>query len=202
MKTMMLNAIKTILIFAMLLFLAIAAHGQTLGVKMTAIDDLAAHIEVSDWNDKNIKLKIKNSIGVSLHQSVLTKSGNIHKSTLDFTLLPNGEYTAEVIGTEYSVVTPFFIENKRIYIENEEDTETASIRFKDKKITISYLNATRQPIEVKITDSNGQTVYKDHNSKQFNFQKRYDMSNLRAGIYTVTLKSGRDVYTEMLTLKP
>ncbi len=153
--------------------------------------------------DADSKLQIVDKAGRVLHTAKLDK-GSYLNSRFQLSALPTGTYEI-VLSDEYGrTVQPLTIGNKGI----EADPALASrsffprVNLKEHLLTINYLNKTSERVAIRLADKDGTAVIDDRIDSSLTIQRAYNLEQLPAGNYYVTIRVPQEpAYTTSLALK-
>ncbi|MTB50759.1 hypothetical protein [Lewinella sp. W8] len=150
------------------------------------------------------RIEIIDARGATLYVDNLA-TGDFLNKRFELSTLPQGKYQLVVEDTVGRTVQPIEITNDVVVANPREATRHffPSIRLKDANLlTINYLNPSGKQVAISVKDDEGNEVFADRIKGVNSVQKMYDLQQLPAAKYTVTLTS-RDVknYVQAIALK-
>ena len=164
---------------------------RTLTLRTTTGVDLATKVQLVDAN------------GLVLHTSKL-EEGDYLNRRFQLAALPAGTYTVVVTDAQGKTVQPFVLDRQGITSDPALATRTfyPRVELQEKLLTINYLNVSGGSTRVRLNDARGTTVITDRLPAETTVQRAYNLENLPAGEYYVTVSSA-DVksYTTSLRLE-
>jgi Secretion system C-terminal sorting domain len=141
-----------------------------------------------------VEVRIKDQAGVVLHRE--TMSADKAAKVFDFQKLGRGVYLIEIKNGD-------FIQTKEVQIGEAvaEDLWTAKLSpmIKEGSIEVSYLN-NNEVVTVRIIDADGNDVYHETSSIKA-YRRKFNVSKLKAGSYTVKVAHGENSYEQSYTVR-
>ena len=151
-------------------------------------------ISLSELNSPT-KIELLDQQGIIL-TSTKVKSIN-YQSIFDLTVLPEGKYFLSIhLGTK-EWVQPIMLEADKVNIDKKAIREYFSPVFHSSgnKLDLVLLNQFLSPVEIHILNENGQAVFNEKLGSVLRVEKRFDLSTLEAGTYTMVVNAhGRNYY--------
>jgi hypothetical protein len=162
---------------------------------------LSAGIEVSTINGTkkiSISLNDLNSITkielVDLQGIILTatkvKTPN-YNSIFDLSTLPEGKYFLSIYLNNKEWVQPIVINKISLILDKKAIKEYFSPVFNvnGSKLDLVMLNQFLSPVEIQILNQNGQPVFNEKLGSVLKVEKRFDLSTLEPGNYTMVVSA-------------
>ena len=120
----------------------------------------------------------------------------------DLKSLPNGDYEIVVSAENKELVQPFSIGFNSIALDATAKKAffTPSFKVVDNKVDLTFLNSKIGNVDVSIIDASGNIVYEEAHKNILQLQKRYQLSNLNDGSYTMVVKTPQKAYYQRITL--
>ena len=102
--------------------------------------------------------------------------------------LPQGEYLVYIQNEKKTLVQSVDITSRDILINHDEEKVFFSpyITLKNQSLDLNYLSLTPTKMSVRIVDGSGELAFEENDEVQGNVQKRFNLSALPAGDYTIT----------------
>lgn len=180
------NHMKTLLLFISMVL--ITPHLQaSLDVSPISGTKKIA-ITLSELNS-HAKIELLDQQGIIL-TSTKVKSIN-YQSIFDLTVLPDGKYFLSIqLGTK-EWVQPIKLESDKVNIDKNAIREYFSPVFhpNGNKLDLILLNQFLSPVEIHILNENGQAVFNEKLGSVLRVEKRFDLSTLEAGTYTMVVNA-------------
>ncbi|MGB3799464.1 MAG: hypothetical protein WA952_06580 [Lewinella sp.] len=149
------------------------------------------------------KLQILDLDGRVLHTAKLD-SGSYLNSRFQLAALPAGQYEIVLSDELGRTVQPLTINHNGV----EADPALASrtfyprVNLKESMLTITYLNTASNKVAIRLADKNGTAVLNDRVETSPTVQRAYNLEQLPAGEYFVTVSVPQEpAYTTSLSLK-
>lgn len=195
------------LLTGILLFFAVATTSASVNpIDLLVQSDPTSHtltLRTTVAADLETKVQLRDAEGLVLHTRKL-QPGEYLNGRFQLAALPAGTYTVEVTDAQGKTVQPFVLDRKGITSDPALATRTfyPRVELQEKLLTINYLNTSGSSTRVRLNDAQGTTVITDRLPAEVAVQRAYNLENLPAGEYYVTLSSS-DVpsYTTSLRLE-
>lgn len=146
--------------------------------------------------DESVVLRIKDKQGYVLHREVVDQR-EVYAKKYDFSELPNGEYIVEV-KTGNGIITESFAlaagKANAVYFK-------PAIQLGPGLIKVAFMNRIDSPVSLRLYDEGGEVLYEEMVSSQEIFVKGLNVSQLKAGQYTLSVLGDNYVYTKSLHVK-
>jgi Secretion system C-terminal sorting domain len=130
-----------------------------------------------------------------LNETVKNVKGFTKKYNLS--RLENGAYKMIITKKTVRTVQPFTIEDGEVKMSETEKKEKflPTITFKDEKLDVNVLLGNYSNIIVKLFDNEGKEIMNEKHLAEFKLNKRYNLSNLQAGIYVAEVTAGDETFS-------
>lgn len=146
-------------------------------------------LQLNNVSESEVQVSLKDDHGITLIRETLSiKNLNLRK--YDLSELPDGNYTLTVA---YDQVVKVQKINKKFsaLVVSERELHTIlkpTFREHSNFVDLRMANNSNQQVSVKIRDSEGRTIYKEKKINSEDFVKRFDLSQLQDGTYTIAVK--------------
>ncbi|MCW3805867.1 hypothetical protein [Plebeiibacterium marinum] len=156
-------------------------------------------LSVSNFSAKNAVLLIENNEGVVFHKEWIDQPGFTQK-VLDFSHLSDGEYSVilKQKGSE-SLSKSFIVEDHKIVTDKKKSASlnkaNSFVKVTDNTLLVSHLDFSSRAFSISITDANSEELFTQTVTGGNAFSKKYDISALPTGNYTVQINSDNKNYT-------
>ena len=120
----------------------------------------------------------------------------------DLKNIPTGDYEIVVSIENKELVQPFSIGFNSISLDATAKKAyfTPSFKVADNKVDLTFLSSKIGNVEVSIIDTNGDVVFEEAHKNILQLQKRYQLSNLNDGAYTMVVKTPQKAYYQRINL--
>ncbi|GJM33718.1 MAG: hypothetical protein DHS20C18_27190 [Saprospiraceae bacterium] len=121
--------------------------------------------------------------------------------TLNLENLPNGDYRLVLTTTTRIITQPFHLEANKAVVNEDFRKEyfLPIIRQNEDFVDVSVLNKQLANVEVSIRNESGEEIFSEIFRNQLKVERRYDVSTLERGIYTLRMKtSAKTIYKELM----
>jgi hypothetical protein len=162
----------------------IASTSKTIIVNFGDVQKEEITIKILDGDENTLMSEsVKNVKG-------FTKKYNMSR-------LDDGNYKMVITKTTIRTVQPFTIEDGIVKMSETEKKEKflPVISFKDEKLDVNVLLGNYSNIIVKLFDNEGHEVMTDKYLAEFKLNKRYNLSNLQAGVYVAEVTAGDETFS-------
>ena len=152
-------------------------------------DDNSIVVQLTDVNQPQIQVTLKDAYGVILHDELLTES-NINHRKYNFRNLPVGNYTLIVAYDDVIKIQSINKAYKRLEIEAS-DLQTIFrpvFRQHSEFVDIGMLYFANMNTIFKMRDSEGRVIYSERIKDKGTFKKRLNLSKLEQGSYILTFE--------------
>jgi hypothetical protein len=135
------------------------------------------------------KIELMDQQGIIL-TSTKVKSIN-YQSIFDLTVLPEGKYFLSIQLASKEWVQPIQLEADKVNIDKKAIREYFSPVFHSSgnKLDLILLNQFLSPVEIYILNENGQAVFNEKLGSVLRVEKRFDLSFLESGTYTMVVNA-------------
>lgn len=177
---------KTLLLFISMVLITPHLHASLDVSPISGTKKIA--ITLSELNSPT-KIELLDQQGIIL-TSTKVKSIN-YQSIFDLTILPEGKYFLSIqLGTK-EWVQPLQLEADKVNIDKKAIREYFSPVFHSNgnKLDLILLNQFLSPVEIHILNENGQAVFNEKLGSVLRVEKRFDLSTLEAGTYTMVVNA-------------
>jgi len=181
---------KILIVTAMLCLVSMIAMANELPVFSVKIADKNSIIvQLTDVNQPQIQVTLKDAYGIILHDETLTES-NVNHRRYDFRNLPTGSYTLMVTYDDVVKVQSINKGYKRLEIEaNDLQTIFRPVfRQHSEFVDINMLYFADMNVFFKMRDSEGRVIYNERIKEKGTFKKRLNLSKLDGGFYTLSFE--------------
>jgi hypothetical protein len=115
--------------------------------------------------------------------------------------LDDGNYKMIITKKTIRTVQPFIILHGEVTmsVEDKKEKFLPTISFSNDKLDVNVLLSNYSNIIVKLYDNEGREVMNDKQMAEFKLNKRYNLSNLQAGVYVVEVTAGDETFRYTIT---
>ena len=189
---------KALIISTILCLVSVVAMANELPVFSVKIaDENSVMVQLTDVNESQIQVTLKDAYGVILHDEILTESTINHRK-YNFRNLPVGSYKLMVAYDDVIKIQSIKKAYKRLEIEAY-DLQTIlrpSFRQHSEFVDVNMLYFADMNVVFKMRDSEGHVLYSERIKDKGSFKKRLNLSKLEQGCYTFTFEIDGVVISE------
>ena len=169
-------------------------------VKITALENTkAVVVNLTNIFKEEVTVSLEGDEGTFISDKV--KGQPTFSKKYNLSNLESGNYRIVVRKKASKTVQPFALTNKNVVLFESERKEKflPSLEQKGSKMDVNVLLGKYSNIKVNIYDNEGRNVYNDINYVVLKLNKRYDLSRLAKGAYTVEVVAGDE--TQFFTIE-
>ena len=139
----------------------------------------------------DITITLEDAVGNSLVNEKVSATPNFAKR-YNLTNLENGNYRFIIKKKLSKTIQPFELTAKTVVMSDLKRKEKflPNIAQRDNKLDVNVLLGNYSNIHVRIYDLDGRNVFEETNYVVFMLHKRYDLSKMPKGVYTVEVVAG------------
>ena len=139
----------------------------------------------------DITITLEDAVGNSLVNEKVSATPNFAKR-YNLTNLENGNYRFIIKKKLSKTIQPFELTAKTVVMSELKRKEKflPNISQRDNKLDVNVLLGNYSNIHVRIYDLDGRNVFEETNYVVFMLHKRYDLSKMPKGVYTVEVVAG------------
>ncbi len=148
-------------------------------------------------------ISLKDLKGEVLYTENLTR-GDQYRKLFDLNALPEGEYILQIEDGTRIKTWPLEITRAGLKLQKAGNTDFYKpqiISREVNKVGISLLNAEKQYVQMSIFDNNSNLLFNESLSNELIIQKMYDLSQLPAGSYNVSVRIAGKKFNEIVEVK-
>jgi hypothetical protein len=148
-------------------------------------DQLKFRLAFENTAAERVTVRIFDRQNRLVHTDVMRNQTGL-KRDYNLEALGKGEYQMSIVCGEFSATNRLFVGTKPVegkfgaYLSNQ---------LKDGKMQLAFQNAS-DDVYITLTDAQGTIHYSEHLVGEVNFARRYDLSRLRPGEYTMSITTG------------
>ena len=139
----------------------------------------------------DITITLEDAVGNSLVNEKVSATPNFAKR-YNLTNLENGNYRFIIKKKLSKTIQPFELTAKTVVMSDLKRKEKflPNIAQRDNKLDVNVLLGNYSNIHVRIYDLDGRNIFEETNYVVFMLHKRYDLSKMPKGVYTVEVVAG------------
>lgn len=169
-------------------------------VKLTNNKDKTITLRLGAIQSETIRITLKDNFGQMFYSEQISDKNEFMKK-FDLQNLASGNYKFEIENSMNVKVMPIQV-NRNDLLIMEEDVAVLHkpyIKMKENGVfDFNLLNLDVEKTTVLITDDKGKVVYKEFLGAKTEFKKRYDISQLAKGNYSVIVNKGDRSYEKSI----
>ena len=160
-----------------------------------------AVVNVLEAPDNPFEITVKDSDGKVVYTDREDASTYNSREVYDFSDLPNGKYTFDVMMGDKLESNKLLVDNGNIQIFNQEEELSPDFKLDGKYLEFTFPNTTEANARLLLYDKNdGQWVYQESFDPQFDIQQTLNLSELSPGNYKAVVISGKDKFDYQFNL--
>ena len=130
-------------------------------------------------------------------------AGTAFSRALDLSHLPAGDYKITVASELKETIQPLRITavDLILYEHQRQEYFAPVLRLRDRDLDVNWFNTRVANVEIVIYEANGQEIFSDSVRNVVRLERRYKLSDLRRGDYTVQITTPYKTYHQMIELK-
>ncbi len=163
-------------------------------VKITA-ETKIINVNLGDVKNDEITIRIEDSKGTELLTEKVKGAQRFAKK-YNVSKLEDGSYNMIIAKKTVRTTQPFVISNNKVTISDIEKKEKfiPVLNMKGDKLDVNVLLGNYSNITVTLYDNEGRKVFNEKNYVVVDLHKRYDLSQLAAGVYVAEVKAGDETF--------
>lgn len=184
--------------FLILISMAVCTLPLTAAIEVSAINGTKKiAISLNELNNPT-KIELLDLQGIIL-SSTKVKTSN-YNSIFDLSTLPKGKYFLSVFLNNKEWVQPIVITEEKLILDKKAVKEYFSPVFNEngKKLDIVMFNQFLSPVEIQIINQNGQPIFNEKMGSVLRVEKRFDLSTLESGTYTMVVSAHERNYYHII----
>ncbi|WP_343855481.1 hypothetical protein [Fulvivirga kasyanovii] len=168
--------------------LFVSAYGTTPYIKVTSYDQKKFFLIIKNTDSSKVNVELKDVDNFRLYKETNIQNGEYLKG-FDMQSLPDGEYTLEIENNQRIEMFALSIINGKLSInrDNRLVIHKPSINQSGNKVDIALQKTHEEPLKLAILDNTNDIIFEDTLADNGNLTKRYDMSRLGPGSYTMRI---------------
>lgn len=159
-------------------------------------------LNLKDIRSENVVIRI---IDVNGNVLIEEKVSNQKEYSKKFNLmnLPEGDYLVSISKSMMETIQPMKITYEGISADENSRTQKFKPAFvhNGNKLDINLLLPNSSAVKVTFVNEKGEEIFTDNNPSVQNFSKRFNLSQLEAGRYTVLVETRNDLFSQKLVIE-
>lgn len=195
MKTM--KKVMLTIVIVMISTFAIANVKPT--VKVKSVEAKTVAVVAYGYGEAKTDITLRSGNGQVYYRETI-KAGDNFAKRLDMSEMPKGEYTIEVENSDSFTAIPVMVDLTSAIVKNEDEVTIVKPRLSviGDKLNVAFADAFTQEVWVSIYDTNAnRLVYEKVSAENM---KRFDLSKLAKGQYTVHMSTEGKKFVQSLSL--
>ncbi len=186
---------QTSLLILLLIGISISLFGSNPKYSLSSLaQDKKVTIFLAEENNEEISVTLSDYEGQVLLSEKI-KAGETKQRIYNLKNLPNGEYFFEFKDELEITTETIYVEGSEIRILSTEKTIAPKVYHMDDKLTLSILPF-GQKTSITLMSEIGEELYVETIKEQASISKRFDISKLEYGIYTMKILIGKKAFYE------
>lgn len=195
MKTM--KKVMLTIMMVMISTLAIANVKPT--VKVKSVEAKTVAVVAYGYGEAKTDITLRSGNGHVFYRETL-KAGENFAKRLDMSEMPKGEYTIEVENSDSFTAIPVIVDSASAVVKTEDEVTIVKPRLSviGDKLNVAFADPFTKEVWVSIYDTNSnRLVYEKVSAENM---KRFDLSKLAKGQYTVLMSTEGKKFVQSLSL--
>ena len=179
-----------------------ASVANTLKIETDA-SEKSIYLSFEANNSSIVLIQIKDNNEVILHQEKITNQKAFSKK-FNLKNLPKGEYFLEISDEIKDVIQPIEVSDSNVEIDplNRSEHYKPVYVFNHNMLAVNFLALKNDKLTVQISNSQNREIFtQEFETGGLPFGKRFDMSKLEKGKYTVKVIAKEGVYYKTITVQ-
>ena len=193
-KTMM---SKNLMVVSLSAFFLVVTIGQALASGKTSVytkdnSDLSI-VSVINPGTQPMSITIEDDLGSVVYYNKSNVSGSQYFKAFDFSKMEDGNYNLRVRSGNKTLVQPFnVVDGRATMLDQVADNKSfaPTFRFKNNMLKLSYLNLSKDNVEVYLYDNNNNLVHEESLGKDVSLGRIFNFEAAKPGKYQVVLTVG------------
>lgn len=181
------------LLFATTTVLAKEPKLETVGNSKSIVLEWNAHLS-------DASLKIYDANGVIIHSDYI-KNVDEYAKRFDLTPLAEGTYFLKIENGAKELVYSLSVNKNNISILGMTENLKPAYREKEGRVYLNFLNRDMEKVEVSVTDTLGNVLFKETFEDKFVVEKAFNFKGAYEGDYTIAVSNGSRIFYETVSIK-
>jgi hypothetical protein len=175
-----------------------ASKDPTSTTVATMEESAAGSMQIIVPSNMETSVSVLNQDGEMIYTDMVAKDDKAGKM-YDFSDVENGIYTFKTITQHKVVETTFEVNMNNLTILMEEISYRPVFWIEENMLSISFMNLDQDQVSLSLVDDlplkdESAVIYEEYTESDMSYERIFDIQNLSAGEYTITLKSGENTY--------
>ncbi|QCW99258.1 hypothetical protein FGM00_03710 [Aggregatimonas sangjinii] len=157
---------------------------------------------ILEWNAhlSDASLKIYDANGIIIHSDNL-KNADEYAKRFDLTPLVEGAYFLKIENRAKELVYSLSVNKNNITILGMAENFKPGYREKEGRVYLNFLNRDLKKVEVSVTDSLGNVLFKEVFNDKLVVEKAFNFKGAYEGDYTIAVNDGTKTFYETVSIK-
>ncbi|MBL6446276.1 hypothetical protein JMN32_08150 [Fulvivirga sp. 29W222] len=193
---------KSMVAVLFLTTLFVSAYGSTPYIKVTSYDLKKFFVIIKNTDSSKVNVVLKDGNNFSLYKETYINSDEYLKG-FDLQSLPDGEYTLEIENNQRIEMFALSIINNKLSINKDSRLviHKPSINQNGNKVDVALQKLQEAPLKLSILDNTNDIIFEDTLADNGNLTKRYDMSRLGPGSYTMRIDIAGKLFSQSIRIQ-
>ena len=171
-------------------------------IKVTSYDAKKFFVIVKSTDSSRVNVSLKDSYDFELYNESY-RNNNSYVKGFDLEPLPDGQYFLEIESNETIEKFSLSIRNNWLSIDQESRLVVHKPRVTQKggKVDVALLNSPDSTLKLSILDKANEVIFQEIVADNGNLSRRYDISQLDPGYYTVLIEVAGRNFRESIYIK-
>lgn len=181
---------KLLITTAILFYVSmIAMAKETSNFSVQSMDENTISLKLTKESQSAIQVTLRDIYGVIMHNETLSEN-NVNNRKYNLRNLPSGKYTLTVAYDDVLQIQKIYKQFDKIEIDSDNLHTLYHPTFEkhSEYFDLEMLSFSKQKINLKIRDDEGRIIYSEDNLLNGLFKKRFNLSKLDKGEYTISVR--------------
>lgn len=197
-NTNMKNLVKNIIAIVLVVVSVGSATAKETPVKVIVAGEKSIELSLGEISGK-VWISFKNDLGYVFY-SKKVKDLSSYKVKYDLAAFPDGEYRLELNASTHTLNVPVTIENGTVTLKEELATAPV-VSNKQNVVAVELSGETSNAWYVMIKNNDGELLFKETVENSSSATRKYDLSNLDKGIYTLHFSTAGNTFSHNVSVK-
>ena len=182
--------------------LFVSAYGTTPYIKVTSYDQKKFFLIIKNTDSSTVNVELKDVDNFRLYKETNIQNDEYLKG-FDMQSLPDGEYILEIENNQQIEMFALSIINGKLSINRDSRLviHKPSINQTGNKVDVALQKLHEEPSKLAILDNTNDIIYEDTLADNGNLTKRYDMSRLGPGSYTMRIDIAGKYFSQSIRIQ-
>lgn len=153
--------------------------------------------------DYATQLEVRDAFGTVLMEQAIA-SGDVYHKVLNLDELPDGTYELTLVTPTRELVQPVMLKDGEVNIDTTQRyvryLPTVKFSQANRTLDLNFFNNSGRKVALVLTDVDGEVVHQDALDSISRIERRYDLSQLRPGSYSLLITTEHGAYHHKIVI--